>query len=305
MKAIPSGLQTLLDSGYTTLAWCWRVARSDGVTLGFTDHDNDITFGGLTYEASSGFTASEVAESLGLSVDNLEAEGALSSESITEIDLAQGVYDNAAVEIYRVDWENPTNRVLIKKGNLGEVTTSDGTFISEIRGLAHLLGQPQGRVYQNQCDALLGDSRCGIDLSEAQFNASGEIETVTATNTFTASGLHGFADDFFARGLLTWTSGSGNQGATVEVKRFVAASGSSDAEVTLWLTPLFTLAVGDMFSIQAGCDKFFSTCLNKFDNKDNYRGFPHIPGSDYVLNYPKQNDSSQDGSALPHRKTVS
>lgn len=304
MKTLPSGLQTLLDSRYTTLAWCWKVTRTDGIILGFTDHDKDLTFGGDTYEAASGFTASEMAEGLGLSVDNLEAEGALSSDSITELDLAQGLYDNAEVEIYRVDWTNTDNRILIRKGNLGEVTTNDGTFMAEVRGLAHKLNQPQGRVYQNQCDAKLGDSRCGVDLTDAQFLGFGQVEAIIATNKFTASGLTGFVDGLFSNGVLTWTSGSGNQSASVEIKQFDAASGGSDATITLWLSPLFSLTSGDQFTVVAGCDKLFSTCRDQFNNKDNFRGFPHIPGGDYVLTYPKQNDSSQDGAAMPHKVSL-
>ena len=57
MKTLPAALQSHLDTGATTLAWCWRVTRRDGVTLGFTDHDRDLTFDGATYEAATGFTA--------------------------------------------------------------------------------------------------------------------------------------------------------------------------------------------------------------------------------------------------------
>ena len=33
MKTLVPGLQAHLDEGTTTLAWCWRIARADGVTL--------------------------------------------------------------------------------------------------------------------------------------------------------------------------------------------------------------------------------------------------------------------------------
>ena len=39
MKSLSPDLQTHLDEGTTTLAWCWRITRADGVTFGFTDHD--------------------------------------------------------------------------------------------------------------------------------------------------------------------------------------------------------------------------------------------------------------------------
>ena len=57
MKTLPAGLQSHLDSGTTTLCWCWKIVRRDAVALGFTDHDEDVTLDALTYAAVSGFTA--------------------------------------------------------------------------------------------------------------------------------------------------------------------------------------------------------------------------------------------------------
>jgi len=36
MKQFAATLQTHLDSGTTTLAWCWRLTRNDGAVFGFT-----------------------------------------------------------------------------------------------------------------------------------------------------------------------------------------------------------------------------------------------------------------------------
>ena len=60
MKSLPSGLQAHLDSGTTTLAWCWKITRSDGAVFGFTDHDLALTFAGTTFEPESGFLPSEI-----------------------------------------------------------------------------------------------------------------------------------------------------------------------------------------------------------------------------------------------------
>ena len=60
MKQLAPALQAHLDDGTTTLAWCWRITRADGVAFGFTDHDRRLTFEGTEFEPESGFTASEV-----------------------------------------------------------------------------------------------------------------------------------------------------------------------------------------------------------------------------------------------------
>jgi hypothetical protein len=46
-----------------------------------------------------------------------------------------------------------------------------------------------------------------------------------------------------------------------------------------------------------GCDRQLSTCRDRFDNVANFRGFPHIPGIDFVLKYPRD-DQVLEGGAL-------
>ena len=122
MKHLPDGLQAHLESGATTLCWCWKLVRRDGVVQGFTDHDRPLTFGGVTYQAASGFTASEVQSSLGLAVDNLSVTGALSAASLNENGLAAGLYDGAAIEIWRVNWNAVPQRVLMRSGMTEKLT---------------------------------------------------------------------------------------------------------------------------------------------------------------------------------------
>jgi hypothetical protein len=66
MKTLSPALQAHLDTGATTLCWCWRLTRRDGVKLGFTDHDRDLVFDGTTFEAAAGFTATEIKDAVGL-----------------------------------------------------------------------------------------------------------------------------------------------------------------------------------------------------------------------------------------------
>jgi uncharacterized phage protein (TIGR02218 family) len=102
MRPIPAALQTKLDSGVTTLARCWKLARRDGVVMGFTDHDRDLVVSGVTFRAGTGFTSSEAASRFGLAVDGAEISGALADDSLTDADLAAGRYDAAQVETWLV-----------------------------------------------------------------------------------------------------------------------------------------------------------------------------------------------------------
>ncbi len=295
MKILPPALQAHLDSGATTLCWCWRLTRTDGVQLGFTDHDRDLAFDGTVFEARSGFTASEIENAIGLNVDNLEAEGALRSDALNEDDLAAGLFDDAAVEIFRVNWQDVEQRVLMRSGSIGEISRGEYGFTAEIRGLAHYLQQPQGRLYQFGCDADLGDGRCQVDVAQAAFTASGLVLSVVEPTLVLVSGLDSFVTDWFSRGVISWTLGA-NQGLKMEVKRHAHVDGITRIE--LWQEMAYAIAPGDGFSITAGCDKQFLTCQQKFDNAVNFRGFPHIPGNDFLVSYPNRDDPSNDGSAL-------
>jgi uncharacterized phage protein (TIGR02218 family) len=293
MKNISPDLQSHLDSGTTTLCWCWKMVRGDGATLGFTDHDGPLAFDGVTYEAVTGFTASEVQSTLGLAVDNLTVLGALSSDAINEADLAAGLYDNAGIEIWRANWGAPEQRVLIRKGNLGQVKRGRTAFQAEVRGLAHLLNQPAGRAYGYSCDADLGDARCTIDLTNPLYRGVGTVTAISDARRFTVSGLDAFADQWFSGGKLTWTSGA-NATRAMEVKRHgVAGVGVT---IELWQAMSESAAIGDVFVVTAGCDKQFATCKTKFANAVNYRGFPYMPGNDAVASYPTQSQPLDGGS---------
>ena len=54
----------------------------------------------------------------------------------------------------------------------------------------------------------------------------------------------------------------------------------------LWQAMPQAIAEGDTFTVTAGCDKRFATCRDKFANVVNFRGFPHIPGNDFIVSYP-------------------
>jgi len=289
MKQLPAGLQAHLDTGATTLCWCWRLTRKDGERQGFTDHDRDLTFDGTTFEAAAGFSASEIKDAVGLSVDNLDVTGALSSERLAEADLAAGFYDDAKVEIFRVNWQAPAQRVLMRTGSLGEVRRAGTMFTAEVRGLAHYLQQPKGRLYQFTCDADLGDARCGVDLDAASFKGNGTIVAAESARRFTASGLAGFEAGWFTRGLVTFSSGAAT-GQKVEVRQHAKAG--SSATIELWEPARAPLVAGQTFTIAAGCDKHIATCRAKFANAVNFRGFPHMPGNDFIARVVRPGDTT-------------
>jgi uncharacterized phage protein (TIGR02218 family) len=277
---IPSALQEKLDSGVTTLARCWIVTRRDGVVSGFTDHDGDLVVEGVTCRAGTGFGASEATSRFDLSIDGAEIFGALAADSLTEADLAAGRFDAAQIDTWLVDWSDVTLRLLLSCATLGEVKREGEAFSAELRGLADKLSQESGRLYTARCTADLGDTRCKIALAAAGLNGAGTVSRLLGVSAIAVEGLGDFAEGIFTAGCLTWTGGA-NSGLAVEIKEHWIAGG--EVQLTLWQAMSEPIGEGDAFTITAGCDKRFETCRDRFANSINFRGFPHIPGNDFVI----------------------
>lgn len=283
-----------LASGITSVCHCWLVTRKDGATYGFTDHDGDLAFEGHVFKASSGLSAGALQQTTGLSVDNSEALGALSDASVSEADLAEGRFDGAEVQSWLVNWAAIDQRIAEFRGNFGEVTRKAGSFRVELRGLTERLNQAQGRVYQAGCSAVLGDARCGINLASATYRTTSAIAEIDVLGRLRIDGATGFADRWFERGRMEVLSGS-SSGMTVMIKgdRLTATGRVID----LWHGTGAPLMAGDAIGLVAGCDRRAATCRNKFANFLNFRGFPHIPGEDWLASYPA-NTTLNDGGSL-------
>ncbi len=291
MKQFSSSLTAHLATGTTTLCTCWRLTLATGEELGFTDHDRTLVFDGTTFESQSGFTASELESSLGMSVDNLDASGALESSRLDAERLKAGDFDHAEVQVWQVNWIDVAQRHLIKSGHLGEVTYGANHFTAEVRGLAHLFNQPKGRLHQYGCDAELGDSRCGVNADAIAFRGTGIVTTSNGV-FFEMSGLASYADDWFTRGFVEWLTGA-NAGRRMRIKRHRILSATSRIE--LWSAPYQIPQPGDQAHVIAGCDKQLGTCQSKFENVANFRGFPHMPGTDFVMQVASAEDPKNDG----------
>ena len=109
-----------------------------------------------------------------------------------------------------------------------------------------------------------------------------------------ASGV-GFSDGWCTAGKLTWISGD-NTGLSVEIKVHRAINGTD--EFDLWQRAPQAIKIGDTFRVMAGCDKTHATCRAKFKNTVNFRGFPHMPGNDFIIRMPQQGEPGLDGGSF-------
>jgi uncharacterized phage protein (TIGR02218 family) len=291
MRDIPAGLAAHLESAATTLCRCWSLTRRDGFALGFTDHDRALAFDGVTYQAMAGLDAAETTAELGFAIGGGDVAGAFTASGLNEADLARGLYDDARVRIWLVNWAQAEQRLLLEEGFVGEVKRGELGFTAEVRSFAKAFDEERGRLYLRSCSADLGDARCGV----APAAAAASVDASDGRLGLSALGLASYPDGHFTGGRLVFTAGA-NAGFATEVKRH-GIDGNA-AVFQLWQAPPMAIEPGDSFNVTPGCDKSFATCRAKFGNGVNFRGFPHMPTTDFIIGGVRPGDGALDGGSL-------
>lgn len=194
MRTVPEEMAARMESGAAKLCHAWLLIRVDGVELGFTDHDRDLIIEGVPCRAASGWTAGAADSAVGLSGGSAAVAGGLDDAAITDADVEAGRYDGASVTLWRVDWERPDLRVRLWSATLARIRRDGPAFTAELEGPLAKLERVVGRTYGRDCDAVLGDGRCGVDL-EAFPGAACDKRWATCAGTF-ANGVNfqGFPD---------------------------------------------------------------------------------------------------------------
>lgn len=268
-------MAAFIEPELTSIAFCWRVERRDGAAIGCTSHDRDLLIEGLLYRASPGMLPSAVSLSDGFEASALDVTGALTSDAITEADLAAGRWDGAAVFLFMVSWETPGGEQLpLARGELGDISLTGRGFTAELKGMSAALDRPVVEQTSPECRAELGDARCRVDMAGRVRITS--IANIIDEETFDVGVAS--ADGAYAYGRLRWITGS-NSGLESPVLSSVGA------RLTLREPPPYAARVGDLVEISEGCDKAFATCAGRFANALNFRGEPHLPGIDLLTRY--------------------
>ncbi|WP_158967920.1 DUF2163 domain-containing protein [Chachezhania sediminis] len=293
MSALPPTFAAHVATGATTICRAWAIFRVDGTVLGFTDHDCTLDFDGIAFKADTGLTAMALQQSTGLSVDNTDAIGALSDDAFRAEDIEAGRFDGAEVKAWLVNWQDPSVRWLQFRGTIGEIRRTDTAFEAELRGLTQALNRKLGRVFQKPCTAVLGDAACGVDLDLPGLSDIRPAEVVEDGRVFRWTTFPAPEQGWFSRGKLSVTSGpaTGLSGLIKEDK----INGASRT-VTLWEPLRAAVSPGDTIRLDTGCDKRMETCRTKFANLANFRGFPDLPGEDWVAAVPRSGPGNTGGS---------
>ena len=269
MDAAPDWLRAEV----TTLAWCWRLARRDGVIVGLTSHDRDLIVGGVPYRAAPGMKPSAIETSDSVDVETMDLEGGLASDAIAAADLDAGRWDGAALTLFVTDWTAPeVAPVRVAEGTLGAVERRGAAFAAELQGVTRALDRPVCPATSPSCRATLGDPACRVDLAprtHARRVVAAGGRTVTLDSAVEGA----------AFGELLWMEGAACGLGTPVI-------GVDGADLMLAETPPVFPVLPARVRVTEGCDKQLATCRARFGNAINFRGEAHLPGNDLLTRYP-------------------
>lgn len=197
MRDLPEELVARIESGAATLCHVWIVERTDGERLGFTDHDRDLTVDDVVCRAAGGWTQGAVETSEGLTAGSLALGGVLDDDRITEADVSAGLWDRAAISIWRVDWRRSDLKVRLGVGTLSRIRREGEGFAAEVEGPLAALERVVGRTYGRGCDAVLGDARCGVEPAGRSCDKRWETCVATFANGVNFQGFPDIPGDDF------------------------------------------------------------------------------------------------------------
>lgn len=285
-RTLGGPLTTYVAAGAKTPARMLRLDLRDGGTLAITDHSADIAFdlgdGSVTYSPRTGILPSDLSLSTGFDADEVEITGPLVETAtedwhVTKAMVLGGRFDDATVRFFEVNWRDLTmGAIKLMRGIVYMANVEGSTFKLSIRSEISRFSQEIGRTITAYCDADFGDTRCGYVITPL----SATITAVTSEREFTVSFTGTYADNFFNRGTVTFTSGALAGTRPVEVFDWSAAG-----QVATYVELVALPEIGDTLELRQGCGKTRTDCI-EYANIVNFRGFPDVPGTDQVLRYP-------------------
>jgi len=270
----------------------WTIVLLGGTVLRYSGGDVPVTVAGNTWALGPGIQRSRVKQTIGVAVDSLTAtllaDAAVLVGGVPILQaLAKGLFAGATVTLERafMDAAGLCKGVApVFFGRVGAIKVGRSGATIEVRSHAELLDvMIPGEVYQPGCRNTVFDAQCG--LLAAAFTVSGTASAasdatrriVTSTSAAVIAKPTAWAD----LGVLTFTTGL-NAGIARTVRSHVLATGT--ATVTAVYPFPFAVALGDAFTLRAGCNKSKDgDCGTKFSNLARFRGEPYVPAPETVV----------------------
>lgn len=285
MKTISGAFMTMLQtSAQLVMADLYTITLASGTVLRYTSAQQSIVYGGNTYTAAyldnaPSFKRGQTKVSIGLNADDLEIDILFDAQTRILNQLpasfaAAGGFDGAIVKVDKAlapDWTNPTVNGVVNlfTGIVAEAKCDAQRVSLTVNSMLRVLNVAFPRNYFTPQDNNAAfDAASG--LSPATYAVNGTVSGTPTTTAFNSNCTQ--ASDYFALGYVVWNTGA-NAGLKSLVKAYSQTSGAFTLVYPLPVAP----SSGDTFTAYPGYDRTLATCIAKFNNKANFRGFPFVP----------------------------
>ncbi len=170
MSRTLSGAMATHLGGDTTLATFCKVKRKDGMLFGFSDIDITIQFdlgdgdGTVSFDENNNYSRSNIKNSAGFKVDNMEITGFLDSDSMTQDDMRAGLWDLAEYKFFMLNYEDTSmGAIKMNSGRFAKISAKENEFNVELLGLMNKYSNTVVRPMVLNCLHDIGDDRCKVN----------------------------------------------------------------------------------------------------------------------------------------------
>jgi uncharacterized phage protein (TIGR02218 family) len=287
MIELPSNLKYIKKRNTLSLTKCWIIIRQDGKQFSFSEHDKSITVDGILFQPSNSAMVSAAEQSVGLEGGNAEIQGFIASEQISHTDLLAGLFNNAQVIQYVVDWKYPFAGYISKtQFVIVQMVYNNHFWRADIEGYSNILSNPVGRTCNRLCPYIFGDDNCGVDTT-LYTSPTVTVTDVSSTGYNTRQTFQidtTLTNNQYNLGTLVFTTGDN------ALYRYDISSNEQNV-ITLYLQCGFDIKVGDTAFLVQGCNRSHVTCKT-YNNITRFGGFPYVIGRDKMISRPDNKDAN-------------
>jgi uncharacterized phage protein (TIGR02218 family) len=276
MKPASPALLALLATNRFWLADLLTINLVSGTVLRYTTADINIVSGGNTFSCGLPFDRSKASWKTGLDVSQASINiYPAPSDLVGGVPFLQavqaGIFDGATVQVDRAYMPTmgdvSAGVVTIFAGRVGDVQAGRTSVVMPVNSYTELLNrQFPGNLYTSTCGNTLYDPRC--TLIKASFSTAVAAQAGATKTAIPIS--NGQPVGYYDLGTVQFTSGA-NNGVITTIKHWDGYT------LTLGIPLRNAPTAGDTMVIAPGCDHTPATCLAKFSNFQNFRGYPYVP----------------------------
>ncbi len=251
--------------------YCFEIKLKDDHVLFLNSSNQDLVVNSRKYFAHSGIHVLEI-ENNNTALFKVILHGIVENKAITHNIVLEG-------SIWTILWVHHDKIIREEKLLLTEYVFKDLEFLITLNAETVKYNSELLKAFSKTCRANLGDHKCKIDIEK--FAEECTIQSIEDNFSFNVSTIKNYPGYFDRGSLLIYID---NYKYSWFIKQQTKNTIILDLNnINIHFSILLKININTKVKLYPSCDKYFSTCINKFNNSNNFRGEPFIPDKEYYL----------------------